>query len=424
MNEQPFPSGGIRPEDLLRQNQAEAMALAAQQVVRDDLAVESVQIPRNPLREPVVLRGLLRRPSAEVFGRWLADFNRRGYTPLLRPDPPNQIGHSLRGDTGDAVLLEVMAGAVPRTPSQAWINLLLFVLTVISALFVGALYGELDIDTSLPAEQIIWQILTTPALLLSGWPFAATLLGILTAHEFGHYFAARYHNVAVTLPYFIPMPLTFGTMGAFIRLKEPVPDRRKLFDIGVAGPLAGLVLAVPLLFVGLSTSPVIVPPPMAGAVLEGNSLLYYYAKVWTFGQPLPDPVTGLDVMMNRVTFAAWIGLLVTALNLLPLGQLDGGHTVFALFGRRARIINWATMGGMLLLGIAGLERVQMTFPALINIGWTGWFFWLLLINLLGGPFHPPALDDVTELDAKRRWVGYFVIFIFLITFVPVPLRPL
>jgi membrane-associated protease RseP (regulator of RpoE activity) len=418
MNDQLSPPGESRPEDLLRQNQAEAMALVARQVVGDDLAVESVQIPHNPLRDPVVLRGLLRRPSAEVFGRWLADFNRRGYTPLLRQD-----AHSLRGDAGDAVLLEVMAGAVPRTPSRAWINLLLFVLTVISTLFVGALYGELDVDLSLPPDQIIWQILTTPALLLSGWPFAGTLLGILTAHEFGHYFAARYHNVAVTLPYFIPMPLTFGTMGAFIRLKEPVPDRRKLFDIGVAGPLAGLVVAVPLLFFGLSTSPVMVPPAIEGAVLEGNSLLYYYAKVWTLGQPLPDPVTGLDVIMNRVTFAAWIGLLVTALNLLPLGQLDGGHTVFALFGRRARIFNWATMGGMLLLGIAGLERLQEVFPALIDIGWTGWFFWLVLINLLGGPFHPPALDDVTELDAKRRWIGYFVIFIFLITFVPVPLRP-
>jgi membrane-associated protease RseP (regulator of RpoE activity) len=419
MNEQPFPQKGIKPEDLLRQSQAEAMALVARQVVGDDLAVESVQIPRNPFREPVVLRGWLRRPSVEVFSRWLADFNRRGYTPLLRPDPL-----SLRGDAGDGVVLEVMSGAVPRTPSRAWINLVLFVLTVISTLFVGALYGDLDIDPTLPVDQIIWQILTTPALLLSGWPFAATLLGILTAHEFGHYFAARYHNVAVTLPYFIPMPLTFGTMGAFIRLKEPVPDRRKLFDIGVAGPLAGLVLAVPLLFLGLSTSPVMVPPPMEGAVLEGNSLLYYYAKIWILGQPLPDPVSGLDVMMNRVTFAAWIGLLVTALNLLPLGQLDGGHTVFALFGRRARLINWATMGGMLLLGIAGLEAVQAEFPALINIGWTGWFFWLVLINVLGGPFHPPALDDVTELDDKRRWVGYAVIVIFLLIFVPVPLRPL
>lgn len=414
------PSWPPSPEDKIQQTQAEAMALAARQVIGNDLDIESIQLPRDPRREPLILRGLLKRPSVEVFGRWLADFNRRGYTPMLRPD--DQAGRP--GNGGNAVVVEVMRGVVQPTKSRVWINVLLFVLTVISTLFVGALYGELSIDPSIADEDVLWHILTTPALLFSGWPFAATLLGILTAHEFGHYFAARYHKVAVTLPYFIPMPLAFGTMGAFIRLKEPVPDRRKLFDIGVAGPLAGLVLAVPLLFIGLSSSPVQVPPSTAGAVLEGNSLLYYYAKLAIFGQVLPDPVTGLDVIMNRVTFAAWIGLLVTALNLLPLGQLDGGHTVFALFGRRARVFNWLTMGGMLLLGIAGLAPLQATFPALLNVGWTGWFMWLVLINVLGGPFHPPALDDVTELDARRRWLGYFVIVIFLFIFVPVPLREL
>ena len=414
------PTWATPPDDLLKQTQGEAMAVLARQIVDTDLTIESVQIPRNPRKQPVVLNGLLNRPSEDVFGRWLREFNRRGYTPLLRRDE----NAALRGGTQQSVVLEVLAGAVQSTPSRAWINLVLFLLTVISTLFVGALYGDLDVDPTLPVNELLLTILTTPSLLLSGWPFAATLLGILTAHEFGHYFAARYHKVAVTLPYFLPMPLTFGTLGAFIRLKEPVPDRRKLFDIGVAGPLAGLALAVPLLLVGLSTSEVIVPPPTPGAMLEGNSLLYYYAKVLVLGQPLPDPVTGLDVMMNRVTFAAWIGLLVTALNLLPLGQLDGGHTVFALFGRRARIFNWATMSGMLLLGIAGLGQVQAAYPQLINVGWTGWFFWLILINLLGGPFHPPALDDVTELDAKRRWIGYLVIAIFVITFVPVPLRPL
>lgn len=120
-------------------------------------------------------------------------------------------------------------------------------------------------------------------------------------------------------------------------------------------------------------------------MLEGNSLFYYFAKLWTFGQALPNPATGMDVMMNDITFAAWIGLLVTALNLLPLGQLDGGHTVFALFGKGARIFNWATLGGMLLLGIAGLEAVQTRIPGLESVGWSGWFMWLVLINVLGGP---------------------------------------
>lgn len=396
------------------------VAKTALGIVGQDMAVESIRTSDKPAAESLEVRGRLLHPSAEVFSRWLAEFNRRGFTPFLRRDESV-------GSTGDSqnVILQILTGVVPRSRSNPLINLLLFVVTVLSTLFVGVLYGvDVGLDPNAGILELMWQILTTPELLIQGVPFAATLLGILTAHEFGHYFAARYHKVAVTLPYFLPMPLGFGTLGAFIRLKEPVPDRRKLFDIGVAGPLVGLVLAVPLLFYGLSTSEVLVPQATAGAMLEGNSFLYYYAKLWTFGQTLPNPATGLDVMMNDITFAAWIGLLVTALNLLPLGQLDGGHTVFALFGKWARIFNWATLGGMLLLGLAGLGEVQARIPGLENVGWSGWFMWLVLINLLGGPFHPPALDDVTELDPRRRWLGYAVIAIFVLIFVPVPLRAL
>lgn len=389
-------------------------------IVGQDMAVESISTPEEAARDVLEVRGRLLRPSADVFSRWLAEFNSRGFTPFLRRDD-----ESSPTANPDGVVLQVLAGVVPRSRSNPLINLLLFVVTLLSTLFVGVLYGvDVPLDPQTGFLELMWQILTTPELLARGLPFAATLLGILTAHEFGHYFAARYHKVAVTLPYFLPMPLGFGTLGAFIRLKEPVPDRRKLFDIGVAGPLAGLVLAVPLLLYGLSTSEVRVPEPMAGAMLEGNSILYYFAKVFVLGQPLPNPVTGMDVFMNDITFAAWIGLLVTALNLLPLGQLDGGHTVFALFGRGARVINWITLGGMLLLGIAGLGEVQARIDGLESIGWSGWFLWLVLINLLGGPFHPPALDDVTELDPRRRWIGYAVIAIFVLTFVPVPLRAL
>jgi membrane-associated protease RseP (regulator of RpoE activity) len=228
----------------------------------------------------------------------------------------------------------------------------------------------------------------------------------------------------VTLPFFIPLPVGFGTLGAFIQLKEPVPDRRKLFDIGVAGPLAGLVIAIPLLFLGLSTSPVDIPPQGVNVQLEGNSVLYYFAKIAVFGKPLPNPQTGEDVFMNQVTFAAWIGLLVTALNLLPVGQLDGGHTVYALFGRSARYANWVTLFVMGMLAIAGLEPVQALVPELRNLGFAGWWLWLGLILFVLGPYHPPALDDVTRLDARRRLVGYLVILCFIITFVPTPFREL
>jgi membrane-associated protease RseP (regulator of RpoE activity) len=379
-----------------------------QALVEGDLAVESVEVPREGERDGVlVLRGRLLRPSHEVFARWLVAFNAAGYTPMLRP-----------GATADLadVVLRVFAGVAKRGRSRVWINVVLFVLTVISTLFVGSLYSDTPIEFTSP-----WDLLS-PRNLLRGLPFAAALLSILTAHEFGHYFAARYHKVAVTLPYFIPMPLTFGTLGAFIQLKEPVPDRRKLFDIGVAGPLARLVLAVPLLFYGLSTSPVHVPEPTMGAFVEGNSILYFAAKWMIFGKVLPNPITGQDVFMNQVCFAAWIGLLVTALNLLPVGQLDGGHTVFAMFGERARLANRITVGALALFALASLPPVQNLLPALSGIAYGGWFLWLFLILFVIGVEHPPALDDVTRLDRRRRWLGFVVILIFILIFVPVPMR--
>lgn len=403
MSQEHFPlfEAFIRPTTV--QEPVEYLIELTAQITAGDLAILAVRRPQNPAAEPLTVRGRLLRPSEEVYEKWLEAFKARGYTPLLRRAPD---------DSGD-VILQVVPGVVRPTPSNPWINLVLFLATLISTLWVGAL-NHLE-GGIWPGSLAEWAL---------GLPFAATLLGILATHEFGHYFAARYHRVAVTLPYFIPMPLGFGTLGAVIRMKEPVPNRRKLFDIGVAGPLAGLVVAVPLLVYGLRISEVMVPPPLPGAVLEGNSILYYVIKILVFGRPLPDPTTGLDVMLSDVAFAAWIGLLVTALNLLPVGQLDGGHTVFGLFGERARTINLAAMAGMFVLGVAGLPPVQAIFPWLVNVGWTGWFVWLVLISVLGGPFHPPALDDVTELDRKRRWIGYLVLFVFIITFVPVPLRPL
>ena len=379
-------------------------------LIAADMAVESVEVPRDGEKEGVlVLRGRLLRPSHEVFPQWLAALNARGYTPTLRP---------ANTDNPDDVVVRVLPGVMRRGPSRWWINAVLFVLTLLSTLFAGALYS--DAVTTLRSN---WDLIS-PRFLLAGLPFALALLGVLAAHEFGHYFAARYHKVAVTLPYFIPMPLTFGTLGAFIQLKEPVSDRRKLFDIGVAGPLAGLVLAVPLLIYGLATSPVAVPPTTQGVLLEGNSILYYFAKLLIFGKVLPNPVTGEDVFMNQVTYAAWIGLLVTALNLLPVGQLDGGHTVFAMFGEGAKIINRITVAVLAVFALASLQPVQRLLPQLSGVAYGGWFLWLFLILFLIGVQHPPALDDVTRLDRRRWWIGVLVIIIFILIFVPVPMREL
>lgn len=394
----------------------EDLAARVRRVVEPDLAIDSIRIRNGdkPMDGVLVLHGRLQRPSHEVFPRWLAELRTLGYTPMLRPDGDDQAnGHTRH--TRDEVVLTIVAGVPPQTRANPRVNLILFILTVISTLYVGWEYVRdpaqvSGLDTFLPQN------------IIQGWPFSLTLLSILLAHEFGHYFAARHHKVNVTLPYFIPLPIGFGTLGAFIAMKEPVPDRRKLFDIGVAGPLAGLILAVPLLLLGLSTSPIAVPPPMSIRVLEGNSILYYFAKIAVFGKALPNPITGEDVFMNQVTFAAWIGLLVTALNLLPVGQLDGGHTVYALFGRAARYANLVTLGIMGMLAIAGISPVQDLYPPLREIGFFGWFVWLGLIIFVLGPFHPPALDDVTKLDRNRRLVGYLVIAIFILTFVPTPLR--
>ncbi|MCB0063923.1 MAG: site-2 protease family protein [Caldilineaceae bacterium] len=392
--------------------EAQRLATDVRAIIGNDMTIESIQTTRDQSQGAVVVQGKLLKPSHDVFPRWLTALNQLGYTPVLR-------SREGEGDStsGQDVTLQVLGGVAPKERSNGWINLILFLITVISTLWVGMLFS----DTVVINESADLIRLSN---LIQGWPFALTLLGILGAHEFGHYFAARYHQVAVTLPYFIPMPFGFGTLGAFIRLKEPVPDQRKLFDIGVAGPLAGLVLAIPLLFYGLSTSPVVVPEPTPGGFLEGNSILYYYAKVYMFGKPLPDPISGEDVIMNAVTTAAWIGLLVTALNLLPVGQLDGGHTVFALFGRKARYVNMAAIGAMFLFAVAGLQSVQAYLPMLKAVGYTGWFVWLGLIFFIIGPFHPPALDDVTTLDPKRRLIGYLVILIFILTFTPVPMTML
>jgi membrane-associated protease RseP (regulator of RpoE activity) len=239
--------------------------------------------------------------------------------------------------------------------------------------------------------------------LLSGVPFAFTLLTILGAHEFGHYFVARYHRTAVTLPYFIPMPFGLGTMGAVIQLRSPIRDRKQLFDIGVAGPLAGLVVAIPLLIYGLSTSPV--RPMSPGGTQEGNSLLYLGLKYLVHGTILPGD--GLDVYINSMTFAAWIGLFVTCLNLLPIGQLDGGHIAYALFGRRAWQLARIAVGVLFVLGFVG--------------GWQGWFLWVLL-PFVFGMRHPPPLNDHTPLDSRRKILGLVMIAIFILVFTPVPFK--
>jgi Zn-dependent protease len=341
-------------------------------------SIAFVDIPQPP-DQAIRFRGFLQQEPEQAFAELSRRFEPLDYTATLSRDEKNG---------GQDVLVAVRGVARPK-PSNALINLLLFVVTVFTTLLAGSFYEGGG--------------------LLSGVPFAFSLLLILGTHEFGHYFVARYHRAAVTLPYFIPFPalrgmLTLGTMGAVIQLRSPIRNRRQLFDIGVAGPLAGLAVAVPLLIYGLSQSTVQPPPADGVYVQEGNSLLYLGLKYLVYGRILPG--NGLDVSINSMAYAAWIGLFVTCLNLLPMGQLDGGHIAYALFGRRAWMLARMTALALLILAF---------------LGWQGWFLWVIL-PFFFGLRHPPPLNDHTPLDMRRKILGAMMIVVFILVFIPVPFR--
>jgi len=364
--------------------------------------------------------GYLARFRGQLYGDSQVAYDQ--LTETLRPYEVTPL-FRMEQDSHVVILVE---GINHSTPSNPWVNVVLFILTLLSVLFAGALYGYEGPVTG----DIFTDIMHILGNLAKGWPFAVSMLGILLAHEFGHYLAARYHKTDVTLPYFIPFPFSpFGTMGAAIRLKEPPRNKRILLDIGVAGPLAGLVVAIPVLLIGLSTSqvqqlPDVFPP---GQAFEGNSILYLGIKYLVTGKWLPEPASfgglnpllywvryfftgmpmpkgGIDVTLNSVAWAGWAGLLVTALNLIPAGQLDGGHLIYVLLGRRARRLMPIILGALLLLGLV----------------WSGWWLWAFLIFILGRAYAEP-LDQITTLDPRRRSIAILGLIIFVLVLTPVPL---
>jgi membrane-associated protease RseP (regulator of RpoE activity) len=319
----------------------------------------------------------------------------------------------------------LLNGIIQPKPTKIWGNIVFFIITVLSVMYVGANYSAADSISSLPATLSGWV-----KFMLGGLPFAIALMAILVCHEFGHYLAGRYHKTAVTLPFFIPFPFSyFGTMGAFIQLKEPPKNRRIMLDIGIAGPLAGLIVAIPVLLLGLYLSPVEKIPfqlPL-GQIFEGNSIIYLLLKFIVKGQFLPQPSTyaglnpilywiryfftgaplpagGLDVSLHPIAWAGWAGLLVTSLNLIPAGQLDGGHIMYVLLGKRASRLLPFILIGLVLLGFV----------------WNGWWLWAALIFLLGR-YHAEPLDQITPLDPKRRALAVLGVIVFILVFMPVPL---
>lgn len=298
-----------------------------------------------------------------------------------------------RREDEDTVIYVVDAVVNPA-PNRKWLPVLLAVLTVASTLFAYVFFWE----TPEPSFSGVLRNLH------KGIPFTVSLLSILVGHELGHYFMARHHGVTVTLPHLIPFPISpFGTMGAVIRMKSIPPNRRAMLRIGTAGPIAGLLLAIPILVLGLTLSEVAPLPSEGGYVMEGPSLLYMLVKRFIFGRWLP--AQGMDVMLHPVAFAGWAGLLVTSLNLIPAGQLDGGHVLYALIGDKTRYTNWVLIGLLAVLGIF----------------WQGWLIWAVLVFVFSRNRVKP-LDDVSPITSRDKVIAIVVLALFVLTFTPLPLR--
>ncbi len=304
----------------------------------------------------------------------------------------------------------------PRSEAARWArSLALLLVTTISVLYVG------EPETGGVARPL--SVALSPKQLLTGWVFALPLLTILVAHELGHFFAAKLHRVAVSPPYFLPMPFSpFGTWGAIISMPERIRSRRALLDIGAAGPLAGMLFALPVLVLGLRLSTV--QPLEPHALLEGQCLLYSLLK-----RLLLDIPPGHDVFLHPVAFAGWAGLFVTMINLLPIAQLDGGHVAYALLGKRqnrvSRLVHLALVPLFLVTLSRNLLRARAVGSGAMGLAvqnstfWLFWFGMLFLLMRVGGKDHPPT-DGDEPLGPVRTVIAVLCLVLFVLLFMPAP----
>lgn len=286
----------------------------------------------------------------------------------------------------------VSADAAARPRPNAAINIVLFLATILTTVLAGAFLAEVN-----PIAH--------PELIFKGIPFSFALMSILLSHELGHYIMSRRHKVDATLPYFIPAPTLIGTFGAVIKMKSTVPDRRALLDIGAAGPIVGFVVSIPFLIIGLKLSKVTFGT--AGGITFGTSLLMEFIARYLF----PSVPDGHVIYLHPVALAGWLGLLVTMMNLLPMGSMDGGHIAYALFGKWHYHISRVVVVALVTTGIIG---------ALTGIdGLIVWGVWGT-VNVFFGLRHPPPLNPDAPLDAKRKLVAAIAALILILTFVPMP----
>jgi membrane-associated protease RseP (regulator of RpoE activity) len=284
-----------------------------------------------------------------------------------------------------------------------WINLALFAMTCFSTLFVGMLMMA-GFD-GIEGEVVFERLRQNPSVILTGWPFSLAIMSILLAHEMGHYLTSRYYGIDASLPYFIPFPNLAGTMGAFIRIRAPFQNRGSLLEVGVAGPIAGFVVAFVALIVSIGQSRLIA----MDSELAKNS--------YHLGEPLilklvefvmgMTPPAGMDTFLHPVSLAAWFGFLVTALNLLPAAQLDGGHIAYGLFPRHHKQISKAIAAALI--------------PLMILYSWV-WAIWFILLVFVLKLHHPPTMDDRQPVQARHFVLGVIGLVLLILCFIPAPIR--
>lgn len=270
-----------------------------------------------------------------------------------------------------------------------YLNIVLFVLTLLSTLIVGAIHEGIN-------------IIEEPVKIYKGLPFSIALLLILLFHEFSHYIASKKHHIEASLPYFIPAPTLFGTFGAVIRMKSPITTKNALIDIGASGPIAGFIISIAVTMIGLSFSEILPVHDTANMISLGDSLLFKGLIMSIIGTVPYNH----DIYLHPVALAGWIGFFVTSLNLIPVGQLDGGHILYALLGEKHEIFSKLLVGIMFVMGF---------------FLWEGWIIWGVLLIVLGFR-HPPIIYSEFPLDPRRKIIGWISLVIFVLTFIPIPIR--
>ncbi len=321
----------------------------------------------------------------ENFDSLRMSLSDKGYIPMLRYVKGEHIIYVIRKSK--------------KKEKPVWINISLLIATIITTSLTGSILhmGYNDI-WNIPRIMDVFM----PENLFNGiLLFAFPLMSILFIHEMGHYFTSKKHGIATSLPFFIPIPpimpsFNIGTFGALISSRDPMPNRKALFDVGISGPIAGFIVAVPVTIIGIMYShPAPLMEPASGEIILGGSILFTYLSTYILNIPLGTPID-----LSLIAFAGWVGLLITSINLLPAGQLDGGHIFRAFLGEKQKWAGWIAVMIMI---------------------FTGWFFFAIIIMFMMGMQHPPPLNDATPLDMRRKLLFFIAIIILVLCYIPYPI---